>query len=288
MGKIIVLTDSTCDLSKELVEKYDIKVVPLHVNFPGEERDYLDGVNLFPDEIYKKVDETGKTPKTGARSIGEFIEDFKKILDEGNQVIYTGIGSGLSSSYKNAVIAAQEFENGAENIEIVDSQTLSTGTGLLVLKMCQLRDEGLDIHEIAKRVREIVPHLSVKFCIDRLDYLYKGGRCSGMTKLVGGMLAIHPIAKTIDNKLTVAKLPRGKYRKAVDLQIEEFKKDLPNIDKTHIFITHSGHMDGEEEYIYEQLKQLVDPSCIHITRAGSVISSHCGPKTIGILYILYN
>lgn len=284
MNKVIVMTDSTCDLTKELIEKYDIKVVPLHVNFPGEERDYLDGVNIFPEEIYKKVEENGKTPKTGARSVGEFIDDFKKYIDDGDTVIYSGIGSGLSSSYKNALIAREEV--GADKIEVVDSQTLSTGIALIILKMCKLRDEGLDIHEIKRRVDELVPKLSVKFCIDELEYLYKGGRCSGMTKFIGGLLSIHPIAKTIDNKLTVYKTPRGKYRKAVDMQIDEFISDLPYIDRDHIFITHSGRMDGEEEYCYERLKDLVDPNSIHITKAGSVISSHCGPKTIGILYIV--
>lgn len=284
MNKIIVMTDSTCDLGEELIKKHDIKVVPLHVSIPGDERDYLDGVNLFPDEIYKRVEEKGNTPKTGARNIGEFIEDFKKYIEDGFDIIYTGIGSGLSSSYNNAILAAQEYPEG--RIEIVDSNSLSTGIGLLVLKMCKFRDEGDDVHEIARKVRELVPNVSCKFCIDQLDYLYKGGRCSGMTKLLANVLSLHPIAKMIDGKLTVYKVPRGKYVKAVDMQIDEFMKDLPNIDTSNIFITHSGRMDGMEEYIYEKIKDSVDPTNIHITRAGSVISSHCGPKTIGLLYIL--
>ncbi len=284
MRKIIVMSDSTCDLGEELIKKNDIKIVPLHVSFPGEDRDYLDGVNLFPDEIYKKVEEKGNTPKTGARNIGEFIEDFKKYIEDGYDIIYTGIGSGLSSSYNNALLAAKEYPEG--RIEIVDSKNLSTGIGLLVLKMCKYRDEGDDVHEIARKVREHAEHVSSKFCIDQLDYLYKGGRCSGMTKLFANLLSIHPIAKVINGKLTVYKVPRGKYVKAVDLQIDEFMKDLPNIDTSNIFITHSGRMDGMEEYIYEKIKNYVDPNNIHITRAGSVISSHCGPKTIGILYIL--
>lgn len=284
MNKIIVMCDSTCDLGEELIKKNDIKVVPLHVSIPGDNRDYLDGVNLFPDEIYKRVEESGKTPKTGARNIGEFIEDFKKYIDDGYDIIYTGIGSSLSSSYNNALLATKEFPEG--RIEVIDGKNLSTGTGLLVLKMCKFRDEGDDIHEIARKVRELVSHVSAKFCIDQLDYLYKGGRCSGMTKLFANLLSIHPIAKVIDGNLTVYKVPRGKYVKAVDLQIEEFMKDLPNIDTSNIFITHSGRMDGMEEYVYEKIKNYVDPSNIHITRAGSVISSHCGPKTIGILYIL--
>lgn len=284
MSKILVMCDSTCDLSKEIIDKYDIKVVPLHVNFPGEERDYLDGINIFPEEIYKHVEETKCTPKTSARNVIEFLDDFKKYIKDGFDIIYTGIGSELSSSYQNACLAAQEVA--PERIEIVDSGNLSTGTGLLVLKMCLYRDQGLDVHEIAKRVKDIAPHVSTKFCIDRLDYLYKGGRCSGMTKFAASVFKLHPIAKMINGKLTTYKVPRGKYLHSVDLQIEEFMKDLPNIDKSHIFITHSGRMDGEDEYIYSKIKEYVDPECIHITKAGCVVSSHCGPKTIGILYIL--
>lgn len=284
MNKIIVLSDSTCDLSKELIEKYDIKIVPLHVSFPNDERDYLDGVNIFPDEVYKKAEDHNILPKTGARNIVEFVEDFKKFLSEGYDVIYTGIGSKLSSSYNNALLASKEV--GEDRIEVVDSEDLSTGIGLLVLKMCKLRDEGLNIHEIAENIRKITRNVSTKFCIDTLDYLYKGGRCNGMEKLFANSFKLHPIARMIDGKLIRDKLSRGKYVKAIDLQIEEFIHDLPNIDRDHIFITHSGRMEGLEEYTYNKLKEYVNPESIHITRAGCVVSSHCGPKTIGILYIL--
>ena len=283
-NKVIIIADSTIDLNKKYIEENDIKIIPLHVSFQGDETDYLDGVNLDAETVYKKVNESGFTPKTGAANVNQFIDFVKPYIDEGYDVIITGIGSTLSSSYQNAVLASQEFPEG--RIEIVDSKDLSTGTGLLVLKMAKLRDEGLDIHQIAEKVRELVPNVSTKFCINELDYLYKGGRCSGMTKLFANVFNLHPIAKIHDGKLTVSKVIRGKYIKAIDSQIEEFKKDLPYIDKDHIFITHSGHMDGIEEYVYNKLKEYVDPSCLHITTAGCVISSHCGPKTLGILYIL--
>ena len=286
MNKIIVMTDSTCDLSNELIKQHDIKVFPLHVTFPNESNDYLDGINIFPEEVYKRCEEHGYTPKTGAINIGEFINYFKKFIDDGYDIIYTGIGSSLSSSFNNALVASKEYEEG--RIEVVDSGNLSTGTGLLVLKMCLFRDQGDNVHQIAEKIRKIVPNVSAKFCIDTLEYLYKGGRCSGMTKFAANILKIHPIAKIIDGKLTVYKTPRGKYIKAVDLQIDEFIRDLPKMDKSNIFITHSGRMDGEDEYIYEKLKNYVPSESIHITRAGCVVSSHCGPKTIGILYILNN
>lgn len=286
MNKVVVIADSTTDLSKELVEKYQIKVVPLHVTIPGDETDYLDGVNLDALSIYEKVDKSGKTPKTGARNTGEFIEDFRPYIEQGYDIIFTGIGASMSSTYSNACLAAQEFPEG--RIEIIDSQNLSTGAGLLVIRMCELRDQGKNVHEIAEEIRKLVPLVSAKFCIDVLDYLYKGGRCSGMTKLFAQFLRIHPIAKVIDGKLTMYKLPRGKYKKAVDLQIEEFVEDFNanNIYTEHVFVTDSGRMDGESEYIVEELSKYIPKEAIHITQAGCVVSSHCGPKTIGILYIL--
>lgn len=286
MNKVIVIADSTTDLSKELIEKYKIKVVPLHVTIPGDDTDYLDGVNLDAEQIYEIVDKNGKTPKTGARNTAELIEDFRPYIEQGCDIIFTGIGASMSSTYSNACLAAQEFPEG--RIEVIDSQNLSTGTGLLVLRMCELRDQGKGVHEIAKEIRELVPLVSAKFCIEVLDYLYKGGRCSGMTKLFAQFLRIHPIAKVIDGKLTMYKLPRGKYKKAVDLQIEEFVEDFNagNIYPEHVFVTHSGRMTGETEYIVEELKKYLPEEAIHVTHSGCVVSSHCGPKTIGILYIL--
>ena len=283
-NKVMIIADSTCDLNKDYLKENNIVILPLHVSFPGDDKDYLDGVNLDAETVYKKVEEIGNTPKTGAANVNQFIELFQKYIDENYDIIYTGIGSGLSSSYQNAVLASQEFPEG--RIEIVDSQNLSTGIGLLVCKMVDFRNEGLDVHQIAEKVRELVPLVSAKFCIDRLDYLHKGGRCSGMTKLFAHLLNLHPVAKVINGKLTVYKTPRGKYRKAVDAQIQEFLEDLPNIDLTRVFVTDSGHMDGEDEYVIQELSKHMDPSKITHTIAGCVISSHCGPKTIGILYIL--
>lgn len=283
-NKVIIVADSTVDLNKDYIEQNDIRIIPLHVSFKGDDKDYLDGVNLNAESVYKKVEETGNTPTTGAANVNQYIDFFKPLIDEGYDLIVTGIGSTLSSSHQNAVLASQEFPEG--RIEVVDSQNLSTGTGLLVCKMVDFRNGGDDVHEIARKVRELVPLISAKFCIDRLDYLHKGGRCSGMTKLLAHFLNLHPIAKVIDGKLTVYKTPRGKYRKAVDAQIQEFVDDLPNMDLSRVFVTDSGHMDGESDYIIDELSKYIDRKLIIHTTAGCVISSHCGPKTVGILYIL--
>ncbi len=284
MNPVVVMCDSTADLSPELIEQYNVKVIPLHVHFKNDDADYLDGVDLYSEDVYKKVEESGDTPKTDAVNMAEFIDFFKPYIDEGYDIVFTGIGSKLSSTYQNAVIAAQEFPEG--RIELIDSESLSTGIGILVLKMCRFRDEGDDIHTIASKIKELVPKVSAKFCIDRLEYLYKGGRCNGFTMNIAHLFRIHPVAMMQDGSLNMYKLVIGKYRKAVDFQVDMFIKDLPRMDTEFVSITNSGFMDGEDDYVFQRLSEYIDPSHIIRTHTGCVISSHCGPKTIGIGYLV--
>lgn len=281
---IRIITDSTCDLSKGLIEKYNIRVIPLHVSFPGDDTEYLDGVNINSEQIYDLATKLNVLPKTGAVNVVEFIKAFEEELAKGNEIFYVGIGSGLSSSYNNACIAREQFPD--SKIVVLDGQNLSTGTGLIVIKAARLAKEGKSLEEIKEICEKAVPLVSAKFCIDRLDYLYKGGRCSGMAMIAAHALKIHPVAKVINNKLVVYKKPRGKYENAVEVQIDEFMHDLDNIDKSCVFITHSGRMDGIEKQIYDKISPYLDKENLFITEAGCTISSHCGPKTIGILYIL--
>lgn len=281
---IRIITDSTCDLSKELIEKYNIRVIPLHVSFPGDDTEYLDGVNINSEQLYDLATKLNVLPKTGAVNVVEFIKVFEEELAKGNEIFYVGIGSGLSSSYNNACIAREQFPD--SKIVVLDGQNLSTGTGLIVIKAARLAKEGKSLEEIKEICEKTVPLVSAKFCIDRLDYLYKGGRCSGMAMIAAHALKIHPVAKVINNKLVVYKKPRGKYENAVEVQIDEFMHDLDNIDKSCVFITHSGRMDGIEKQIYDKISPYLDKENLFITEAGCTISSHCGPKTIGILYIL--
>lgn len=281
---IRIITDSTCDLSKELIEKYNIRVIPLHVSFPGDDTEYLDGVNINSEQLYDLAKKLNVLPKTGAVNVVEFIKVFGEELAKGNEIFYVGIGSGLSSSYNNACIAREQFPD--SKIVVLDGQNLSTGTGLIVIKAARLAKEGKSLEEIKEICEKAVPLVSAKFCIDRLDYLYKGGRCSGMAMIAAHALKIHPVAKVINNKLVVYKKPRGKYENAVEVQIDEFMHDLDNIDKSCVFITHSGRMDGIEKQIYDKISPYLDKENLFITEAGCTISSHCGPKTIGILYIL--
>ena len=285
MRNIVIIADSTCDLSKDLIDKYQIRILPLGVTFPDNPtKIYQDGIDINSEMIYEHVDKTGILPKTSAINVATFMQVFEEELNKGNDIFYTGIGSGLSSSYNNARLAAQEFD--ASRIAIVDSQNLSTGVGIIACRAGKMRDEGKTLEEIRLEAERIVPLISTKFCIDRLDYLHKGGRCSGMTKIVAHAFKIHPVAHVKDNKLSVYKMPRGKYIKAVETQIDEFIEDLPYIDKDCIFITHSGNMEGIEYQVFDKMAQYVPKENLHITQAGSTISSHCGPKTIGLLYIV--
>lgn len=281
---IRIITDSTCDLSRELIEKYNIRVIPLRVSFPGDDTEYLDGVNINSEQLYDLATKLSVLPKTGAVNVVEFIKVFEDELAKGNEIFYVGIGSGLSSTYNNACIAREQFPD--SKIVVLDGQNLSTGTGLIVIKAARLAKEGKSLEEIKEICEKAVPLVSAKFCIDRLDYLYKGGRCSGMAMVAAHALKIHPVAKVINNKLVVYKKPRGKYENAVEVQIDEFMRDLDNIDKSCVFITHSGRMDGIEKQIYDKISPYLDKENLFITEAGCTICSHCGPKTIGILYIL--
>ena len=281
MNKIKIISDSTCDLSKELLEKHDISIVPLLVNF--KEDSYKDLIDLNSEEMYKLVDKHNTLPKTAAASPGEFLEMFKKYLEQGYQIIYMGIGSKFSATLTSATTAKNMLET--EDVFLIDSQNLSSGTGLLLLKTAKFRDMGLEAKEIVKRIEEIVPKVRSQFVIDTLDYLYKGGRLSALSAFMGGMLRIKPIIKVRDGVMAVGKKARGNIKKGIDLLIQEFINNLDDIDKEFVMVTHSL---AHQSYLYinEKLKDINDIENLYETDAGCVISSHCGKGTIGILYIM--
>lgn len=281
MNKVQIICDSTIDLTPELYKKYDIDVIPLHVTFGDE--DYLDGQTITLDELYSKVKEYGDLPKTAAVSSARFEEEFKKYIDKGMDVVYVGIGSTLSSAFQSAFIAEQSFPEG--RVALIDSKNLSTASGLLAIKAAKLRDAGKSAMEIADEVQKLSENLVGQFAIEQFEYLYKGGRCSGAAKVVGTLLHIRPFLRVIDGKLVVYKKPRGPMKVAIQEQLNGVKEDLIKIDQDIIFITHSGMADGMVDWVKAELSKLVDPRCIEITTCGSVIGSHCGPGTLGILYL---
>ena len=280
MVKIIV--DSTQDLTKEILEKNGIEVVPLSVNFSDGDS-YLDGVTIQTAELYEKVKAKKELPKTAAVTVGTLIEVFKKHIDNGDEIVYTGISAQMSRSYENALLAKEELET--DKIYVVDSKNLSTGIGLLVLKAIKDRDSGLSAKEIAANMEKNRELVLSQFAIEQMDYLYKGGRCSSVAKIFGSILKIKPIILVRDGKMHVGAKPLGKITKALDIMIKQIVDDRDRLDTDHILVTHSIAPESAK-YIIPRLKELFPGVDIIETVAGSVIASHCGPGTIGILYMV--
>lgn len=283
MNKVKIIADSTVDLNKEMYEELGIEVLPLTINFGTEV--FKDSVEITPDEMYARIEKDGELPHTAAIPPAVIEEAFRKAIKAGCDVIFTGIGSKFSTTYQNAIIAKGSIDNADDRIFILDSQNLSTGTGLLVLKMCKLRDEGKSAKEIFDIVSPMVPLVSAQFVVDKLDYLHKGGRCSGASKIFGHILHVHPVIKVVDGGMIVHDKPRGRLSAGIDRQVLELKNDLPNVDMDNIMITDSGVSEDDKQYFHNEVAKLVDPKVIRHTRAGCVISCHCGPGTIGVLYI---
>jgi DegV family protein with EDD domain len=280
MSNIKIFTDSTNDLTPEIIRDNDISVIPLYVNFDNES--YQDGVDITPEEIYKKVEVSGKLPKTAAASPIDFYRAFKPYIDEGRDILYIGLSSSLSSTLQNAKIAAEEFPAG--RIEIVDSMNLSSAIGLLVMKAVDYSKQGLGITEVAERVRKRVPRVRTAFAIDGLDYLYKGGRCSALQSFVGSVLRIRPIIKVVEGKMVLGQKTRGKRSQAINTMLSSVLSDKENMELDRIIVTHALSPE-DAEYLKKELENKVTAKEVLITNAGCVISSHCGPNTVGIRYI---
>ena len=281
MSKIKLVVDSTIDLSEELYKKFDMEIIPLNVNFGTE--NYKDGVSITRDELYERVKKDKTLPSTGAPSPLVYEEVFKKYLDQGFEVLYVGIGSTLSTAFQSATIAKQTI--GSDKIYLVDSKNLSSASGLLALKAGKMIEEGKEAKEIVETLEKDVPNTVAQFTVETLDYLHKGGRCSGTAKVIGHLFHVHPHILVKDGKLIVYKKPRGTMQMAINGQVEELKHALPNVQMDNIMITDSGVTKEIRDYFVKEVSKLVDPKIIRTTPAGCVIASHCGPGTIGLLFI---
>jgi DegV family protein with EDD domain len=273
---INIKTDSCADLGQALLNAHGIDSIPLHVLVKGE--DHFDD-DLTLEFLFASVDETGELPKTAAPSILEFGDFFSSP----EPTVYIGLSSQLSATMANAKLALELL--GRDDIYLVDSLNLSTGIGLLALKAADLRDAGLSATEIAEAVTEARSKVRTAFVIDTMDYLYKGGRCTALQAIFGSMLKIRPVINVRpDGTLGVLDKIRGTRKKALDSLLEGFKADLPDVDLTRVFVTHSGCPE-DADYLAGELNKLAEIEDVLITTAGSTIGSHCGPNTIGILYL---
>ena len=279
MNNIVITSDSTSDLSSELRQRYNINILPLGVTLGGKV--YKDGVDITPDDIYAHHDKTGELPKTTAANVDEFYNFFKKFADEGKSVIHFDISSGMSSTFNNARIAAEEFEN----IYVIDSANLSTGIGLLVVAAAEMVNEGLEAEEIVAKINDMVPKVDASFVIDNLEYLYKGGRCSALAAFGANMLKLKPCIEVKNGAMGVSKKYRGRYADVLKTYVSERLGDGSDIDNSRVFVTHAGCDEEIVKQVVEQVKESGIFKEVFLTRAGCTVSSHCGANTLGVLFI---
>lgn len=277
-----IVSDSTCDLSQELLQRYDVSILPLHILLG--EQEYEDGQDIFPDEIYQWSDKNKTTPKTSAPALDRVMDLLRPYVAEGREIICFAIAESMSTSANVMRIAAEELE--AEKlITVIDSANLSTGIGLLVIEAATMAQNGENAQDIVKKIEELKPFVRASFVVDTLSYLYRGGRCSGLAAMAGGALKLHPKIVVEDGAMNPAKKYRGKMKKVLMDYVKDMENELKQAKKDRVFITHSGCDQDIIREIYQHLDSLNIFSEILVTRAGGVISSHCGPGTLGVLFI---
>lgn len=277
-----IISDSTCDLSQDLLEKYDISILPLHILCGDEE--YEDGKNITPDEIFEWSEKNKTTPKTSAASIDTAMEVMKPHIERNIEIIAFSISSSMSTTANVLTLAANELDAG-HLVTVIDSENLSTGIGLLVIEAAIMAQNGASAKEIVEKVKLLRPKVRASFVVDTLTYLYRGGRCSGLAAMAGGALKLHPKISVEHGKMSPGKKYRGKIQKAIMTYVKEMESDLQNARRERVFITHSGCEEAIINEVKEYLQSLQIFQEILITRAGGVISSHCGPGTLGVLFI---
>lgn len=279
--KIKITSDSTCDLSAELIEKYNVGIFPLTVVLG--DKNYKDGVDIVPADIFDYVSRTKTLPKTAAGSAEEYGEFFKKNIEGYDALIHINISSLASSSNNAASNAAKEYGG---KVRVIDSHALSTGQGLLVLKACDLAAEGKSAEEIEKALNKLRPYVNTSFVPDALDYLHKGGRCS-LAALIGAkVLKLHPmIAENKDGQLIAKKKYMGGMERCIKNYIAELKEEYPDYDKARCFITHSSADQSLVDLAKKTVEENFEFDEVLETVAGSIVTSHCGRNTLGVLFI---
>ena len=281
MRPVKIFTDSTADLSIELRKQYNISLIPLYVTIGGQT--YRDQIDIDTSKLYELVDEVGELPKTAAPSTQDFINSFKPWIDNGNDIIFLGISSKLSATVQSASLAAQEL--GEDRVRVVDSANLSMGIGLMAIKAAQWASEGLGSEEIYRKLMNMTPRVRTSFIIDTLKFLHMGGRCSSLELIAGTVLKIRPQIIVREGSLQVADKHRGKKMKTMDVFYDNFVKANQNIETDIIAIAHSADPSSAEYLEDKILESGLKFNNIYVVEAGTVISSHCGPGTVGVLFI---
>lgn len=277
--KIKITSDSTCDLSKELIDKFDVHIVPLTVIKDGEA--YSDGETITPAEIFAHVANGGDLCSTTAKNIGEYTDVFEQYSKEYDGVIHINIGSSFSSCYQNACLAAEEFDN----VRVIDSQNLSTGQGLVVIKAWELAQTCADLDEIKAELDEFTTKVEASFLLDQLKYMVKGGRCSAAAALGANLLNLKPCIEVKNGKMAVVKKYRGTYSKCLASYVKDRLNDREDLQRKHLFVTRTPVTEECFNAVKAAVDQYADFENIYWTEAGCTVSCHCGPGTLGVLFV---
>lgn len=279
-----IISDSTCDLSPELIARYQIDIMPLHIIL-GED-DYLDGQGITPEGIYRWSDEHRTTPKTAAIALEDALSVFRPYAEAGQEVVCFTISSSMSSTYNTLCMAAAQTN--PDLIHVIDSMNLSTGVGLQVIAAAEMAQQGACAADIAEKINAGRKQVRASFVVDTLTYLHRGGRCSSVAALMGGALKLHPRIGVADGKMSAGKKYRGRMERVIRDYVADMEAELKQARPAHVFITHSGCDAQIIDDVRAMLEAMHHFDEIHITRAGGVISSHCGPGTLGVLFIAGN
>jgi len=276
---IKITADSTCDLSKELMEENNIEILPLYVVKDGAS--YRDGLEITPQDIFDFVAQGNDPCKTAAVSEADYADCFSRLSSQYDAVIHINISAEFSSCYQNACLAAQQFSN----VYPVDSRNLSTGSGHVVMEAVRLVNMGLAAEDIVRRLQELAGRVEASFLIDSLEYLYKGGRCSSLAALGANLLHLKPCIEVVDGKMKVGKKYRGPFEKCLLSYVKDRLDGRDDLVKDRIFVTHTPCDAKTVEAVKKSVKQYGGFSQVVETQAGCTISSHCGPNTLGVLFI---
>lgn len=276
---ILIASDSTCDLTAQQIEKHNIQILPLVV-VKGSDS-FRDGVDISPDDIYAHVSAGGDLCSTAALNVSDYTEFFKANVGKYDAIIHLNLSSHFSSCHQNAKLAAAEFEN----VYVVDSLNLSTGHGHLVLQAAEMAAGGMPADEIVNVLNQLAPKVRASFVLEQLEYMRKGGRCSTVAALGANLLKLKPSIEVHDGKMGVAKKYRGSLEKCLTDYVADQLADIETIRPERIFVTHSGVAQETIDMVVELVKEKNYFKEICVSRAGCTVSCHCGPGTLGILFI---
>ena len=277
-----IISDSTCDLSPELIAKYDIDILPLHILLGEDE--YEDGRNITPQQIYDWSDAHKTTPKTSAPSLAEAIELFRPYIEEKREIVCFSISGSMSTSGNVMRLAAEELE-ASDLVTVIDSANRSTGIGLLVIEAAIMAGKGQSAAEIIAAIEVLKPKVRASFVVDTLTYLYRGGRCNAVSAMAGGVLRLHPKIVVENGAMDASKKYRGKINSVIMSYVKDMEEDLKSARPERVFITHSGCDRDTVNAVRSYLESFGIFHEILETRAGGVVSSHCGPGPLGVLFI---